>query len=243
VLLKRSLTILRCFLALSVNSIPVIAIDGPSASGKGSVAEGVAQQLGFNYLDSGALYRIVALASQINQIEWSNGTELSNLVPRLNIAFKNGLILLDDQDVTEEIRSPEMSNGASQVAIHQPVRQALLELQHSFRQSPGLVADGRDMASVVFTDAILKIYLTANVEERANRRFKQLMQQNISADYNQILKDLKERDLRDSTRSSAPLLQTKEAILLDTDHRNIEQAVKFILSKYQTILQMQSSQQ
>jgi CMP/dCMP kinase len=228
---------------LSVNHIPVIAIDGPSASGKGSVAERVAAQLGFHYLDSGALYRIVALAAHNQQIAWDDGVALGALVPTLNIAFKNGEVLLDRENVSMAIRCSEMSNGASQVAVHPEVRNALLELQHSFRQAPGLVADGRDMASVVFKDAQLKIFLTANVAERANRRYKQLIQQNVAANYDNILQDLQERDARDSMRSSAPLIQTKEAILLDTDNRNIVQAVDFVLTEYQSTLQKQNSQQ
>ena len=223
--------------------IPVIAIDGPSASGKGSVAERVANQLGFHYLDSGALYRIVALAAHNKQIAWNDALALGAMVTNLQIAFKNGEVLLNGENVSAAIRNPAMSNGASQVAVHPAVRNALLELQHSFRKAPGLVADGRDMASVVFTDAQLKIFLTANVEERANRRYKQLIQQNIDANYNLILQDLQERDERDKTRSSAPLMQTKEAILLDTDNRNIAQAVDFVLKEYQASLQKFNSQQ
>jgi len=223
---------------LSVNTIPVIAIDGPSASGKGSVAERVAEHLGYHYLDSGALYRIVALAAHSKDIAWSDAVTLGELVPTLTIAFKNGEVLLNDENVSKAIRSPKMSNGASQVAVHPEVRDALLALQHSFRQTPGLVADGRDMASVVFTDAQLKIFLTANVEERANRRYKQLTQQDdleVATDYDEILHDLKQRDTRDRSRSSAPLLQTKEAILLDTNNRNIAEAVAFVLKEYEAL--------
>jgi cytidylate kinase len=147
-------------------------------------------------------------------------------------------VLLNDENVSKAIRSPKMSNGASQVAVHPEVRDALLALQHSFRQAPGLVADGRDMASVVFADAQLKIFLTANVEERANRRYKQLTQQDdleVTTDYDEILHDLKQRDTRDRSRSSAPLLQTKEAILLDTNSRNIAEAVAFVLKKYEAL--------
>jgi cytidylate kinase len=223
---------------LSVNTIPVIAIDGPSASGKGSVAERVAEHLGYHYLDSGALYRIVALAAHSKDIAWSDAVTLGELVPTLTIAFKNGEVLLNDENVSKAIRSPKMSNGASQVAVHPEVRDALLALQHSFRQTPGLVADGRDMASVVFTDAQLKIFLTANVEERANRRYKQLTRQDdleVATDYDEILHDLKQRDTRDRSRSSAPLLQTKEAILLDTNNRNIAEAVAFVLKEYEAL--------
>jgi CMP/dCMP kinase len=223
--------------------IPVIAIDGPSASGKGSVAERVAAKLGFHYLDSGALYRIVALAAYNKQIPWNDGAALGAMLPSLQIAFNNGEILVDHENVFDAIRSPAISSGASQVAVHPEVRKALLELQHRFRKAPGLVADGRDMASVVFKDAQLKIFLTASVEERANRRYKQLIQQNIVADYDTILQDLKERDERDRTRASAPLMQTKEAILLDTDNRNIDEAVNFVVKAYQTYQQKHNAQQ
>lgn len=241
--LRLSLIISKCLKTLSTNPIPVIAIDGPSASGKGSVAERIANHLGFHYLDSGALYRLVALAAHNKQIAWDDGAALGVMIPSLQITFNNGEILLNEENVSAAIRSPAMSNGASQVAIHPEVRNALLELQHNFRQAPGLVADGRDMASVVFTDAQLKIFLTANVEERANRRYKQLLQQNVTANYDVILQDLQERDERDKTRSSAPLMQTEEAILLDTDNRNIAEAVDFVLKEYQASLQKYNSQQ
>lgn len=223
--------------------IPVIAIDGPSASGKGSVAERVAAKLGFHYLDSGALYRIVALAAYNKQIPWSHGAALGNMIPNLQIAFKNGAVLLNDENVFDAIRSPAISDGASRVAVHPEVRHALLELQQGFRQAPGLVADGRDMASVVFKDAQLKIFLTAHVQVRANRRYKQCLQQNTIADYDTILQDLQERDERDRTRSSAPLIKTKQAVLLDTDNRNIDEAVDFVLQEYQTSLQKYHSEQ
>ena len=218
-----------------VNVIPVIAIDGPSASGKGTVAQLVAEKLGFHYLDSGALYRIVAFAAQQNNIAWSNAEALGKLAESLNIEFRQGEIYLDNALVTEAVRSEEMSRGASEVAVHPQVRDALFALQQSFRQSPGLVADGRDMASVVFTDAKLKIFLTASVEVRAERRYKQLIGKGLAADYAQILRDLQQRDLRDSQRSAAPLIQTPDAVLLDTSHRTIVQAVEFVLAAYKNI--------
>ncbi len=218
------------------SSIPVIAIDGPSASGKGTVAQLAAEKLGFHYLDSGALYRIVALAAQQNNIAWSNAETLGKLAELLHIQFKEGEIYLDNVVISELVRSEEMSRGASEVAIHPQVRNALFDLQQSFRQSPGLVADGRDMASVVFTDAKLKIFLTASVEIRAERRYKQLIGKNLSADYAQILHDLQQRDLRDSQRSASPLIQSPDAVLLDTTNRNIEQAVEFVLAAYKNIL-------
>lgn len=214
------------------NPIPVIAIDGPSASGKGSVAERVAEQLGFHYLDSGAIYRIVAYASQQNSIAWHEAADIANLAKTLEIAFVHGEILLNGQNVSAAVRSEAMGRGASEVAVHPAVRESLMDLQKNFRKAPGLVADGRDMASVVFPDAVLKIFLTASVEVRANRRYQQLLNRGLQADFNTILNDLKERDLRDSQRSAAPLKQMPDALLLDTTNKTIQEAVDFILNNY-----------
>ena len=237
---KHSQTILKNLQKLSANTIPVIAIDGPSASGKGTVAQLVAQQLGFHYLDSGALYRIVALAARRMDIGWQAAELLGELASKLTIQFKNGDIYLNNDLITEQIRTEEMSRGASEVAVHTAVRAALLNLQHNFRQAPGLVADGRDMASVVFPDAALKIFLTASTEIRAERRYKQLIanqlkNKGLAADYAQILADLQQRDLRDSARSASPLIQTPDALLLDTNQRNILQAVDFVLNAYKKL--------
>lgn len=216
----------------SATPIPVIAIDGPSASGKGSVAERVATHLGFHYLDSGAIYRIVAFAGLKQNIAWSNAEALGALAAHLNIEFKQGEILLDGECITEAVRSEEMSRGASEVAVHVPVRSALLDLQRSFKRLPGLVGDGRDMASVIFPEAQLKIFLTASVETRAQRRYLQLTNRGLAADYAQILSDLKQRDARDRQRSAAPLKQTADALLLDSSDLSIAQAVDFILAAY-----------
>lgn len=217
----------------TTNPIPVIAIDGPSASGKGSVAERVAEQLGFHYLDSGAIYRIVAFAAHKQNVRWDNAEALGQLAATLTIEFKQGEIFLEGDRITEAVRSEEMSRGASEVAVHPPVRKALLGLQQAFRQSPGLVADGRDMASVIFPDASLKIFLTASVETRAQRRYTQLLNRGQEADYLRILSDLEQRDARDSQRTAAPLQQMHDALLLDTSHLTIVQAVDFILAAYQ----------
>lgn len=220
---------------ISLN-IPVIAIDGPSASGKGTVAHLVAEQLGFHYLDSGALYRIVALAAKHMDIDWQAAELLGELAEKLDIQFKNGEIYLNNAIITELVRSEEMSRGASEVAVHLPVRAALLNLQRSFRKAPGLVADGRDMASVVFPDAALKIFLTASAEVRAERRCQQLRIKGLNADYAQILSDLQQRDSRDSARSASPLTQTLDALLLDTTQRTIKQAVDFVLHAHNSRL-------
>jgi CMP/dCMP kinase len=215
------------------STIPVIAIDGPSASGKGSVAELVAERLGFHYLDSGAIYRIVAFAAYKQSIAWSDADLLGTMAGTLNIEFRHGDIFLAGDRITEAVRSEEIGRGASEVAVHPPVRSALLALQQSFRKSPGLVADGRDMGSVVFPDAVLKIFLTATAETRAQRRYLQIINRGQEADYLKILSDLEQRDFRDSQRSAAPLKQMPDAILLDTSSMNIEQAVNFISHLYQ----------
>jgi cytidylate kinase len=221
---------------LSANlDVPVIAIDGPSASGKGTVAQLVADKLGFHYLDSGALYRIVALAAQQQKIYWGNAEALGALATTLSIRFKESDIYLNDSIITELVRTEEIGRGASEVAVHPQVRAALLDLQRDFRKPPGLVADGRDMASVVFTDAELKIFLTATVEVRAERRYKQLKNKGLNADYDNILADLQQRDLRDSARSASPLIQMPTALLLDTTQRDIQQAVDFVLTAYKNL--------
>ncbi len=217
----------------TLSTIPVIAIDGPSASGKGTVAQLVAEKLNFHYFDSGALYRIVAFVAYKNDIEWNDAEMLGELAKNLKIQFSQNEIYLDGERITEDVRSEEMSSGASQVAIHPQVRNALLDLQRSFRKAPGLVGDGRDMGSVIFKDAVLKIFLTASVQIRAERRYKQLINKGLNADYAQILADLQSRDERDSWRSAAPLIQTADALLLETSKCSIEEAVKLVLNAYQ----------
>jgi cytidylate kinase len=215
--------------------IPVITIDGPSASGKGTVAQLVADKLGFAYLDSGALYRVVAFAAQQNNIAWNDANAVAECAKTLNIKFKNDQILLNDHDISNEIRTELMGKGASQVAVHASVRAALVDLQHSFHQAPGLVADGRDMGTVIFPFAPLKIFLTASTEIRAERRYKQLLGKNQPANYENILQDLQERDARDKGRASAPLVMAENAILLETDNLGITDAVNTVLNAYKNI--------
>lgn len=215
--------------------IPVITIDGPSASGKGTIAQLVADKLGFSYLDSGALYRVVAFAAQQNNIAWDDANAVAECAKTLNIKFKNDQILLNDHDISNEIRTELMGKGASQVAVHAPVRAALVDLQHSFHQAPGLVADGRDMGTVIFPFAPLKIFLTASTEIRAERRYKQLLGKNQPANYENILQDLLERDARDKGRASAPLVMAENAILLETDNLGITDAVNTVLNAYKNI--------
>ena len=219
-----------------MSNYPVIAIDGPTASGKGTVAALVAETLGFHYLDSGALYRLVALASEQQGIDVKNGPELGLLVSKLLISFKNGQIFLNGDGVTDAIRTESIGLRASAVAIHPEVRSALVGLQRSFRQAPGLVADGRDMASVIFPDAVLKVFLTATAAARAERRYKQLIAKGISAKLSDLLQDLQERDARDSSRGTAPLLVADGAKVLETSDLSIDQAVKTVLDWYQSVI-------
>lgn len=213
--------------------IPVIAIDGPSASGKGTVAALVAKELGFHYLDSGAIYRVTALAAQYAGIALDNESALAELAGKLDVSFDNGEIWLAGQKVGEAVRTEESGNAASKIASLPRLRAALLAFQRSFRKAPGLVADGRDMGSVVFPDATLKIFLTASAEIRAERRYKQLMEKGMHANLSQILQDLQQRDARDSARSVAPLQKCADASLLDTDPLTIAAAVNEVLRRYQ----------
>lgn len=210
--------------------VPVIAIDGPSASGKGTIAQLVASQLGYHYLDSGALYRLLALAARHHNVSWQDAAALAALATQLHIRFDGTHILLNDIDVTDAVRSEAIGRGASEIAVLPAVRSALLALQHSFRRKPGLVADGRDMATVVFPDAKTKIFLTASAEVRAERRHKQLMAKGIDVKLTDILHDLQQRDARDSQRSNAPLQRDKSAELLETSHLSIEEAVQFVIN-------------
>ncbi|MES2407660.1 MAG: bifunctional 3-phosphoshikimate 1-carboxyvinyltransferase/cytidylate kinase [Pseudomonadota bacterium] len=213
--------------------IPVIAIDGPSASGKGTVAALVARALGFHYLDSGALYRLTALAAQKQGVALDDEAALAQLARNLNARFEENEIWLDDKRVSDELRTEMIGNGASKVAALPSVRDALLERQRAFRQAPGLVTDGRDMGSVIFPDAAVKIFLTASDEERAQRRYKQLMEKGFSATLTNLLDELRERDARDAARSIAPLKQGADATLLETTHLTIDQAVAKVLASYQ----------
>lgn len=211
---------------------PVIAIDGPSASGKGTVAQQVARTLAFHYLDSGALYRTVGLIALEFGLDPNDEAGICNKLLILKINFLNDTIRLDNRDVTDAIRTEAVSNAASQVAALPGVRRSLLARQRALRQPPGLVADGRDMGSVVFPDAKLKIYLTASAGERARRRYKQLMEKGLSANMDALLQDILERDARDSTRVAAPLQKREDAVELDTTAMTVEAAVAQVLMYY-----------
>ena len=216
---------------------PVIAIDGPSASGKGTVAARVAQALGFRYLDSGALYRLAALAAQDAGVDLDDEEALAALAGRMRVEFRDGATWLEGRDVTAALRSEEVGTAASRVAAKGLVRQALLARQRGFRTPPGLVADGRDMGSVVFPDAPLKVFLTAGVDTRAERRHKQLMEKGMYAKIGDVVEELRRRDERDSSRPVAPLKHYPDAIFLDTTGLSVEEAVRRILGWWREKLQ------
>jgi cytidylate kinase len=208
---------------------PVIAIDGPTASGKGTVAHGVARRLGWVVLDSGALYRLTALATLDRGISPEDEAAVAEIARTLPVRFEGARIYLDAREVGYDIRQERVGNVASRVAAFAPVRQALLERQRAFRRAPGLVADGRDMGTVVFPDAALKIFLVADVAARAERRRKQLMEKGISANLDDLLRDMRERDARDTQRTVAPLVAAEDARVLDSSRMTVQETVQAIL--------------
>ncbi len=213
-------------------AVPVIAIDGPTASGKGTIAERVAARFGFHYLDSGAIYRLTALAAHQAGVNDNDEPAVAAVATALPARFAQGRVWLGEQDVSEAIRQEHIGNMASRIAVFPAVRAALLERQRAFAQAPGLVADGRDMASVVFPSAPLKVFLTASAQERAERRFKQLLEKGISVKFEDLLKDLQERDARDTNRPVAPLKPAKDAWVLDSTGQGIETVVESIVSRF-----------
>jgi cytidylate kinase len=214
---------------VSAEPVPVIAIDGPSASGKGTVAQKVAEALGFRYLDSGSLYRLATLAALKKGISLDDEAALAERTRSMGIDFRGGATYLDGEDVTTEVRTEAVSAATSRVAANPGVRAALLTRQHAFRAPPGLVADGRDMGSVVFPEATLKVFLTADVETRAERRYKQLMEKGMYAKIADVVEELRRRDARDTSRAVAPLKHYPDAFFLDTTGLSVEQAVQQIL--------------
>lgn len=209
----------------------VITIDGPSGSGKGTIAALLADRLGWNLLDSGALYRLLAFAAQNHGIDLTNEELLKTLAAHLDVQFVDGRIILEGEEVTDAIRNEQVGAGASMVASLPAVRDALLQRQREFRESPGLVADGRDMGTVVFPDAPLKVYLTASAEERARRRYLQLKGKVDDVSLPSLLEEIRARDDRDMNRSVAPLKPAPDAILLDSTELSIEQVMERILSE------------
>ena len=216
----------------SVNQIPVICVDGPTASGKGTLAAELAKRLGYHFLDSGSLYRIAALAATQAglSLDVANEAAIGRLVKRLVIRFSQCRVLVDGIDVSDTIRTEQAGMNASKVSALNQVRLALVDLQHSFRKLPGLVADGRDMGTVIFPQAPLKVYLTASAERRAERRHKQLISKGISAILPSLRADLEARDARDSSRVAAPLKAAQDAVLLDNSNLTVEESVEHVLS-------------
>ncbi len=214
--------------------MPVITVDGPSGTGKGTVCSFLANWLGWHLLDSGALYRILALAADKHAVSLQDELSLAELAEKLQIQFTAQQagslvkVMLDDEDVTDAIRTEACGNAASQVAAIVPVRQALLARQHAFCQPPGLIADGRDMGTVVFPDADLKIYLTASADIRAERRYKQLLDKGIGANLRDLSADIRARDERDSNRAVSPLKSAEDAIIIDTGELEINEVVNAI---------------
>ena len=212
-------------------AVPVITLDGPSGVGKGTVCVRLAQALDWHILDSGSLYRLVALLT--DDIDVKNIKQLVEIAKNLDVEYvpDNGHIqvLLQQQDVTQAIRSEAVGDKASRVAVLPEVREALLGRQKAFAQPPGLVADGRDMGTVVFPDASLKIYFTASPKERAKRRYKQLKEKGIDANLPSLVEELRKRDERDSSRSTAPLKAAADAIVIDTTHMNVEEVIREVM--------------
>ena len=209
---------------------PVIAIDGPSASGKGTIARRVADELSFHYLESGALYRLIALVSLRDRVRAEKA--LAEVAERMAVDFVGGAIFLSNQDVTLDVRSEEVSKRASEVAKIPEVRKRLLKRQRAFRRPPGLVADGRDMGTVVFPDATLKLFLTASPEVRAERRYKQLIDKGIPANLRSLSRDLAERDARDRNRAVAPLVPAPDSQVLDSSALSIDAVAELIVRWY-----------
>ncbi|RPH42926.1 MAG: (d)CMP kinase [Burkholderiales bacterium] len=219
--------------SIDARRAPVLTLDGPTASGKGTIAQRVAQALGWHYLDSGALYRLTALAALRAGVPLDAADRLARVAATLPVGFgADGRIALGGEDVTEAIRDEAVGNGASRLAVHPGVRTALLGLQRGFRRPPGLVADGRDMGTVVFPDAALKVFLTASAESRAERRHKQLIEKGISANLPGLLQDLRERDARDASRSVAPLAPAEGAYVLDSTSLTVDETVSKVLDRW-----------
>lgn len=219
---------------------PVVAIDGPSGSGKGTIAHRLATQLGFHVLDSGSLYRLLALAAQHHGVGLDNAPALQVLAGHLDVQFRQSpageaVIILEGEDVTNEIRTEEMGKAASMVAALPAVRSALLQRQQAFREAPGLVADGRDMGTVVFPDACLKIFLTATAEARAERRYRQLLEKGFDASLPALVEDIRARDDRDINRPVAPLKPADDAIVLDSTRLGIDEVMARVLREIEQI--------
>ena len=213
-------------------AVRIITIDGPTASGKGTIASEVARKLGFHYLDSGALFRLAALSCLTQKVDLTDEAACSGVTRQMRPCFKDGKVFLGDKDVTDAIREEAVGLAASRVATMASVRTAILDLERDFCRAPGLVADGRDMGTVVFPNACLKVFLTAGAQVRAQRRYKQLIQRGISANLADLARDLQERDKRDRERAVSPTRPAPDARLLDSSDQTIEQTVRCVLDWY-----------
>ena len=215
------------------NNIPVLTIDGPSGSGKGTVSRAVARSLGWHFLDSGAIYRSLAIAVLRNNIALDSESEIVRMAEDMNLSFTADdppKVLLGGEDIAEEIGSETCGNTASRIAASSPVRKALLDKQREFRQFPGLVADGRDMGTVVFADAEHKVFLTASAEVRALRRLKQLKDKGLDVNLDSLTREIEERDRRDRERAEAPLIVADGALLVDSSNMDIQQVIDHVLN-------------
>ena len=227
---------------MSVIPVPVITVDGPSGTGKGTICSHLASWLNWNFLDSGALYRILAVAAEKHHLETNNETAIAEIAESLDVVFEQPqpgqdvTVIFEGIDISQQIRTEECGNSASQIATLAKVRSALLERQRKFRQTPGLVADGRDMGTFVFVDAPLKIYLIASAEERAKRRYKQLKQKGFDVNLPRLTADIAERDTRDSQRTISPLKPADDAIVVDTTTLEISEVIKQIENLVQETL-------
>ena len=213
-------------------AVRIITIDGPTASGKGTIASEVARKLGFHYLDSGALFRLAALSCLTQKVDLTDEAACSGVTRQMRPCFKDGKVFLGDKDVTDAIREEAVGLAASRVATMASVRTAILDLERDFCRAPGLVADGRDMGTVVFPNACLKVFWTAGAQVRAQRRYKQLIQRGISANLADLARDLQERDKRDRERAVSPTRPAPDARLLDSSDQTIEQTVRCVLDWY-----------
>lgn len=208
----------------------VITVDGPSGAGKGTLCHALAAELGFDFLDSGAIYRILALAAQQENIALDNEEQLAELARRLDVKFElvgsEIEVILNGQNVGDHIRTAQAGQNASKIAIFPNVRKALLQRQRDFRSERGLIADGRDMGTIVFPEAEIKFFLDASAEERAKRRVKQLQEKGFNANFDEILAEIKERDFRDRNREVAPLIPAKDALILDSTYLSIDEVIQ-----------------